>query len=93
MRIKIVQLPDGSAPVEYRRALVGLTVEALSVVEVRPPKPNTNGRAYEVESERLTKALTDAGHKDAARYYGNMNPFPALQWIGVLIPTGAAEAA
>jgi len=92
MKIRIISVPDGSAKEVYRRALVGLIVEARGVVDARPPKPNTNGRAYEVESDTLAQALHEAGKAAAAKYYGNVNPFPAMQWIGILIPTAAAEA-
>lgn len=90
--IKFIKVPDGSAPLYARKALLDKVFEA-ETVDSYDPKPNTNGRAYKIDSDHIGQILKNTGEEKAAHYWWSVNQFPAMQRIGILFPTASAEAA
>ena len=63
--------------------------EAVSATN---PRPNTKGRAYEIDTRHAAEVLMGAGHQEAAAYFDGLNRFPAMQRLGFCVETAAAEA-
>jgi hypothetical protein len=89
MKIKIHTTPGGSVPQKHRESLVGLIFEA-DLVRASAPKPNKDGWAYQIDADHAFDVLKAAGRKEAAQYYGNLNPYPAMQSLRFCVETDKA---
>lgn len=89
MKIKIHTTPGGSVPQKHRESLVGLIFEA-DLVRASAPKPNKDGWAYQIDADHAFDVLKAAGRKEAAQYYGNLNPYPAMQSLRFCVETNKA---
>lgn len=89
MKIKIHTTPGGSVPQKHRESLVGMIFEA-DLVRASAPKPNKDGWAYQIDADHAFDVLKAAGRKEAAQYYGNLNPYPAMQSLHFCVETDKA---